>query len=152
MSAPARRVLPPVWLVIFLALTFVLDRWLPVVEIFSSPWQLVAGVPLIVLGIVMTATSAGAFKRAGTPVVPFETSTTLVIRGWYRVTRNPMYLGLVLVLAGVGVLQGSLGALLPLPAFIAILHFRFICGEERFLEDIFGEEYRAYRARVRRWI
>ena len=100
----------------------------------------------------MTASSAGAFKRAGTPVVPFETSTALVIRGWYRVTRNPMYLGLALVLAGVGVLQGSVGALLPLPVFIAILHFRFILGEERLLEELFGEEFRAYRLRVRRWI
>ena len=49
-------------------------------------------------------------------------------------------------------LQGSVGALLPLPAFIAILHFRFILGEERFLEELFGEEFRAFRLRVRRWI
>jgi len=150
-SAPSRRILPPVWLVIALLMTYVLDRWLPMAGIFPWPWSL-AGVPLILLGIIMTASSAGAFKRAGTPVVPFETSTSLVIRGWYRVTRNPMYLGLALVLAGVGVLQGSVGALLPLPAFIAILHFRFILGEERFLEGIFGDSYRQYRARVRRWI
>ena len=150
MSAPSRRILPPVWLVIALLLTYVLDRWLPIAEIFSWPWYL-AGAPLIVLGIVMAASSAGAFRRAGTPMIPFERSTTLVIRGWYRVTRNPMYLGMALVLAGTGVLQGSVGALLPLPAFIAVLHFRFILGEERFLEEIFGEEFRAYRLRVRRW-
>ncbi len=150
MNAPSRRVLPPIWMVIALLATYVLDRWLPIVEIVPWPWIL-AGVPLIVLGIAMSASSAGAFRRAGTPVIPFETSTTLVLRGWYRVTRNPMYLGLALALAGVGVLQGSLGALLPLPAFIAILHLRFILGEERFLEGIFGEEYRAYKSRVRRW-
>jgi protein-S-isoprenylcysteine O-methyltransferase Ste14 len=149
-NAPPRRVLPPVWMVIALLATYVLDRWLPIVEIVPWPWIL-AGVPLIVLGIAMSASSAGAFRRAGTPVIPFETSTTLVLRGWYRVTRNPMYLGLALALAGVGLLQGSLGALLPLPAFIAILHFRFILGEERFLEGIFGEEYRAYKSRVQRW-
>jgi protein-S-isoprenylcysteine O-methyltransferase Ste14 len=137
-------------MVIALLATYVLDRWLPIVEIVPWPWIL-AGVPLIVLGIAMSASSAGAFRRAGTPVIPFETSTTLVLRGWYRVTRNPMYLGLALALAGVGLLQGSLGALLPLPAFIAILHIRFILGEERFLEGTFGEEYRAYKSRVRRW-
>jgi protein-S-isoprenylcysteine O-methyltransferase Ste14 len=151
MSAPTRRILPPVWLVIGLLATYVLDRWLPIAEIIPWPWIL-AGAPLIVLGLAMAASSAGAFRRAGTAVIPFEISTALVIGGWYRVTRNPMYLGLALVLAGVGVLQGSLGALLPLPVFIAVMHFRFILGEERFLEDIFGEEYRAYRARVRRWI
>ena len=150
MNAPSRRVLPPIWMVIALLATYVLDRWLPIVEIVPWPWIL-AGVPLIVLGVAMSASSAGPFRRAGTPVIPFETSTTLVLRGWYRVTRNPMYLGLALALAGVGVLQGSLGALLPLPAFIAILHFRFILGEERFLESIFAEEYRAYKSRVRRW-
>jgi protein-S-isoprenylcysteine O-methyltransferase Ste14 len=149
-SAPSRRILPPVWLDCLAddvrAGSLAAHR-----RHFPWPWFL-AGVPLIVLGIVMTASSAGAFKRAGTPVVPFETSTALVIRGWYRVTRNPMYLGLALVLAGVGVLQGSVGALLPLPVFIAILHFRFILGEERLLEELFGEEFRAYRLRVRRWI
>jgi len=150
-SAPSRRILPPVWLVIALLLTYVLDRWLPIAEIFPWPWRLV-GAPLILLGIVLAASSAGAFRRAGTPVIPFEGSTTLVIRGWYRVTRNPMYLGMALVLAGVGVLQASVGALLPLPLFIAVLQFRFILGEERFLEEIFGEEFRAYRSRVRRWI
>ena len=151
MSAPSRRIMPPVWLVIAMLATYVLDRWLPIAEIFPWPWYLV-GAPLILLGIIMTASSAGAFKRAGTPVVPFEPSTALVVRGWYRLTRNPMYLGLALVLAGVGVLQGSVGALAPLPAFIAGLHFRFILGEERFLEEIFGEEFRAYRSRVRRWV
>ena len=100
----------------------------------------------------MAITAAGAFRRAGTPVIPFEPSTTLVTGGWFGVTRNPMYLGLALILSGVALIDGTLGAFLPLPVFIAIMHFRFIRAEERFLEGIFGEPYRAYRARVRRWV
>jgi len=84
--------------------------------------------------------------------VPFEPSTALVTGGWFRLTRNPMYLGLSLILLGVAMIDGTLGAFLPLPVFVAILHFRFIRAEERFLEGIFGERYRAYRTQVRRWI
>jgi len=67
------------------------------------------------------------------------------------VTRNPMYLGLTLILFGVALIDGTLGAFLPLPVFVGILHWRFIRAEEHFLEGIFGEQYRTYRTRVRRW-
>ena len=63
-----------------------------------------------------------------------------------------MYLGLVLVLLGVAVALGTLGAFLPIPLFVWIIQKRFIEGEERFLTEIFGDEYLAYRRRVRRWL
>ena len=151
MSAPSRRVLPPVWLLIALVASFALDRWWPIARLVPEPWKYLGHVPLT-LGAFMAITAARAFRRAGTPLVPFEQSTTLVTAGWFRVTRNPMYLGLALILSGVALIDGTLGAFLPLPVFIAIMHFRFIRAEERFLEGIFGEPYRAYRARVRRWV
>jgi protein-S-isoprenylcysteine O-methyltransferase Ste14 len=151
MSTPVRRVLPPIWLLLAMLASYALDRWLPLVHFLPVPWNFSGLLPLG-LGSLMSFMSAGAFRRAGTPVIPFETSTRLVTSGWFRVTRNPMYLGLVLVQAGVGMLMGSLGAFVPLPILIAILHLRFIRGEERFLEGIFGEEYLGYRSRVRRWL
>lgn len=151
MSTPVRRVLPPIWLLIALLASWALNRWLPLANLLPAPWNLSGFVPLV-LGSAMSFMSAGAFRAVGTPVIPFERSTRLVTGGWFRVTRNPMYLGLVLIQAGVGMLMGTLGALLPLPVLIAILHFRFIRGEERFLEGIFGDEYRSYRGRVRRWL
>lgn len=93
-----------------------------------------------------------AFNKAGTPVVPFERSTALVVTGFYRWTRNPMYLGLVLILLGAAMLLGTLSAFLPIPVFVWIIQTRFIRGEERFLEDIFGNEYLAYKSKVRRWL
>jgi protein-S-isoprenylcysteine O-methyltransferase Ste14 len=151
MTVPVRRILPPVWLLFGIVASYALDRWLPLVRLMRSPWNYLGLLPLL-LGVAMSLTAAGAFRRAGTPVVPFERSTQLVTGGWFAVTRNPMYLGLTLILAGVALIDGTLGALLPLPLFIAILHFRFIRGEEIFLEGIFGEQYRSYRGRVRRWI
>ena len=150
MSATVRRVLPPVWLVVALLASFTLDRWWPIARLVQAPWKYLGYLPLA-LGAVMAISSARAFRRAGTPVVPFEPSTTLVTGGWFRMTRNPMYLGLSLILFGVALIDGTLGAFLPLPVFVAVLHFRFIRAEERFLEGIFGDQYRDYRAQVRRW-
>jgi protein-S-isoprenylcysteine O-methyltransferase Ste14 len=110
------------------------------------------GGALVVLGIALTAIAAGSFRRAGTPVVPFEISTALVTTGLYRLTRNPMYLGLALALVGVAVLLGTLSPFLPIPVFVWIIQAQFIRGEERFLEEIFGAGYLAYKSRVRRWI
>lgn len=147
----ARRVLPPVWLMLALAASFALDRWFPFARLVPAPWKYLGFVPLV-FGAFMSITAALSFRRAGTPVVPFEQSTALVTGGWFRVTRNPMYVGLSLILFGVALIDGTLGAFLPLPVFVAILHFRFIRAEERFLEEIFGEQYRVYRTQVRRWI
>jgi len=63
-----------------------------------------------------------------------------------------MYLGMVLVACGVAIVQGSLGAWIPVPLFVAILQLRFIRGEEKFLEEVFGEDYLRFKSRVRRWI
>ena len=151
MTTPRRRILPPVWsLAAFLA-SYLLDRWLPIAVVLRSPWN-GWGVLPILLGALMAVTSALRFRHAGTPVRPFETSTALVTSGWYRITRNPMYLGLALILLGSALMRGSLGALLPVPAFMALIEWRFIRGEEEFLERIFGEDYRRYRERVRRWL
>jgi protein-S-isoprenylcysteine O-methyltransferase Ste14 len=150
-TTPTRRVLPPIWLFLAILASYLLNRWFPITSLVPGPWNY-AGIVIILLGGMFSIPSALSFRRAGTPVVPFTPSTKLVTSGWYRMTRNPMYLGMVIVLTGVAVLAGSLGAFLPLPALIAILDFRFIRGEEQFLEGIFGDEYRQYRARVRRWL
>ena len=151
MTNPSRRILPPIWLFASILASYALNRWLPLAPLLPQPWNF-AGLALILLGGTLSITSALSFKRAGTPVMPFAPSTALVTGGWYRFTRNPMYLGLGLILTGVALMGGSLGALLPLPVFIAVIQFRFIHGEERFLQGIFGQQYLDYCSRVRRWI
>jgi len=146
-----RRILPPVWFLLAVLLAIGLHYVMPIMRVVPAPWSY-SGALLVVLGLVISATGAGAFKRVGTPVVPFEPSTTLVTDGLYQFTRNPMYLGLVLALLGAAILLGSLGAFVTVPVFAWILHSQFIKGEERFLEEIFGERYLAYKQRVRRWL
>jgi protein-S-isoprenylcysteine O-methyltransferase Ste14 len=142
---------PPVFLLISLIAMFLLDRFYPVLE-FGSVRTTVVGALGLALGLIVTVSSAQLFKRAGTPLRPFEESTAVVTTGMFRVTRNPMYLGMVLGQVGVGVMLGSLTAFTPIPVFVAIIHTQFIVHEERFMEGLFGDEYVAYKKTVRRWI
>ena len=83
---------------------------------------------------------------------PFEQSTALVTGGLFRYTRNPMYLGLVLMLLGAAVGFGTLSPFFAIVVFVWWIQSRFIVREEAFLAGIFGPEYLAYKARVRRWL
>jgi protein-S-isoprenylcysteine O-methyltransferase Ste14 len=147
----ARRIIPPGWLVIGLFAVFALHHLCPLRQLLKPPLSW-AGVLLICVGLALAAGGVGAFRLAGTSVIPFARSTALVTGGVYRLTRNPMYLGLTLILGGTAWLLGSLGAFLPLPFFIALLQGAYVTPEERFLEDIFGSDYARYKMRVRRWI
>jgi protein-S-isoprenylcysteine O-methyltransferase Ste14 len=145
-----RKVIPPVYLLITLVIIWLLQRYFPVYQYIEPP-QAYAGITLVFFGIFMAAISAGMFKKAGTGIAPFEEATTLVTAGFYRFTRNPMYMGMFLMLLGVAFLMGSVGALLPLPVFILIIRNHFVLGEERFLEAAFGQHYLDYKSEVRRW-
>lgn len=95
-----------------------------------------------------------AFRRAGTTVNPMKPNSTaaLVISGIYNRTRNPMYLGFLLILAGWALFLSNGLALLFLPAFVLYLDRFQIRAEERVLGALFGHHYSAYRANVRRWL
>ncbi len=149
--APQRRILPPIWLGFCLAAELVFHFWYPR-YVFATPFTTIAGIAILMLGLMMAAMAAGAFHRAGTPLVPFERSTRLVTDGWYRYTRNPMYLGMTLVLLGGGIALGELSALLPVPVFVFVMQKYFVLDEEKMLTELFGDDYRAYQRRVRRWL
>jgi len=134
-----------------LVLMWLSHRYIPLYQYISEPVAY-SGVILVLLGITVAAISAGMFKQADTGLEPFSEATTLVTGGFFRITRNPMYMGLFLILAGVAVLMGSIGALLPVPVFVLIIRNNFVLGEERFMESVFGQHYLDYKSKVRRWI
>ena len=143
---------PPLLLVLLLAITMlVLDRTLPLFRVLHPPVSYLGAVSAA-LGVLIVLLSAGLFRFRKTTINPFGEPAVVVQDGFYRFSRNPMYLGMLLVLTGIGLWLGNVLALLLAPAFVAIMTRRYIVREEQVLEDRFGEVYRAYRSRVRRWI
>lgn len=120
----------------------------------SPPVRLTPALALALAGGAVAAAGAGTFKRARTTINPHrpEKASALVTGGIYRVTRNPMYLGLTLVLAGIAVWLWWWPAILGPVAFMAYITRWQIRPEERALRARFGEEYEGYRRRVRRWL
>jgi len=146
-----RKVVPPVYLFLALALMWLLQRFFPVHQYIHTP-VVYAGIIPVFFGITMAAISADMFVKADTGLEPFDDATTLVTGGFYRITRNPMYLGMFLMLFGVAFLLGSVSAFLPLVLFVLVIQYNFVLGEERFLEAAFGQRYLDYKSAVRRWI
>ena len=150
MNTPKRIIYPPIWLVIGLVAIFAGNEFLPLARYGGSfGWYL--GGFSIVIGLVLLVHAGGMFKVAETDLVPFKNVTTLVTGGVYRVTRNPMYLGMTLVLLGTAITVGCLSALLVPPIFMAIIEIRFIRPEEVMLRELFGEQFSDYCNNVRRW-
>ena len=103
-------------------------------------------------GLFLILWSGRRFIGAGTPLPPYRPTTALVTEGPYRRSRNPIYLGMALIYVGVVCATASLGALFLLPVVILVMEVGVIRREERYLERRFGEAYRAYKLRVRRWL
>jgi protein-S-isoprenylcysteine O-methyltransferase Ste14 len=103
-------------------------------------------------GFFIIAIGTRLFAAAGTNVPPTLPTTALVVDGIYRRTRNPLYLGLTLVYLGLGVAAGSLWAIGLVVPLLWVINVGVVKREERYLERTFGDAYRAYKARVRRWI
>ena len=146
-----RKIVPPVWLILSILSMYLLDRFLPI-GVFSGFFVWGFASAFILAGLMLNIYSAGLFKKADTPLIPFHKSTSLVITGPFKVTRNPMYLGMVLLLVGIAIALGSLLPFLVVAVFIVIIQTQFIVGEERFMETLFGESYIDYKKRVRRWL
>jgi protein-S-isoprenylcysteine O-methyltransferase Ste14 len=146
-----RKIIPPIYLFLALALMWLLQRFFPVHQYIDRPLAYVGVIPVL-FGIAMAAISAGMFVKVDTGLEPFDEATTLVTGGFYRITRNPMYMGMFLMLFGVALLLGSLSTLLPLILFVLVIRNNFVLGEERFLEAVFGQSYLDYKSEVRRWI
>ena len=118
------------------------------------PWRSVAGLFLALIGIVVGAMGIFAFHHASTTVNPFKPTdtSTLVTSGIYRVSRNPMYLGLLLVLSGWAIVLSNLISVTFLPAFVAYMTRFQIAPEEQALLSKFGSEFMEYKKSVRRWL
>ncbi|MBV8078354.1 MAG: isoprenylcysteine carboxylmethyltransferase family protein [Planctomycetaceae bacterium] len=148
------RIFPPLIYLGGLFLGFLLHWRLPlpiVPAVLVGPLRLL-GAFCLVAGLALDIWAVATFRRAGTTPHPAGPATALVVGGPYRFTRNPMYLGLVCITAGLALLTNALWPLILLPIVIVIVRRAVIDREEHYLTAKFGEEYLRYKARVRRWL
>lgn len=150
-DAPDVLTFPPIIFAVFFVIGYVTDRAFPSDIGISSIRYAVGGV-LIGLSIILAGWGLAHFARAKTHVDVRKPATTLVTGGPYRLSRNPMYLALSLLYAGFAVaflLPVTLVLLIPC---LVVLYLGVIRREEAYLDRKFGEAYRNYRSRVRRWL
>lgn len=151
LDSPGVRFPPPLAYAGGLLLGWLLERAWPASVFDARGWWLL-GIALGLAGVALVTAALGLFRRAGTDPLPMRPTTALVFDGPYRFTRNPMYVGMALVYVAATLLLDLPWALLLLPAVLVLIRTQVIAKEERYLEGKFGDEYRAYRARVRRWL
>jgi protein-S-isoprenylcysteine O-methyltransferase Ste14 len=145
--------LPPLIFLCFLVAATVLEAFVP--HPFLTAHALaryLASVALAAGGFVMIGMGTRRFVAAGTNIPPSLPTTALVVNGIYGRTRNPLYLGATLVYLGLSVAAGSLWAIVLVVPLLWVINVGVVAREERYLERKFGDAYRAYKARVRRWV
>jgi len=147
------KIPPAVLAVIFGLAMWLVSRATPVLEI-ALIYRILLGSAPTAAGFILALSGIVTFRRVGTTIHPTspQNASSLVTAGVYRFTRNPMYLGILLALLGWGLFLGRLPSLFVLPLFVAYLTRFQILPEEKAMETLFGSEFSAYKARVRRWI
>ncbi len=145
---------PPVVLAVSIAAGLALDRWLvplPVPFAETTAVRLAGGL-LLLAGIVLMVWAALEFRRHRTSIRPDRGSDSLLLVGPYAFSRNPIYLGEAIAMAGAAIVTNKLWLLLVVPLFVALVVRLAIRREESYLERRFGAPYVDYLLRVRRWI
>ena len=147
------RIPPPIVLLLAALLMWALDHWLPLARWITPPWNRFAVLPCG-LAVSVSVAALARFRRAGTTVNPMDPSTAsrLVTGGVFRISRNPMYLGLTLLLIGWAVWLGSASPWLIPPLFVTIVTLLQILPEEEALGQLFAQQYVEYRHDVARWL
>ncbi len=146
-----QKVLPPVWFLLSIISAIALHLYLPVKQLLFPPLTYL-GIVAIAIGIIMVLFCAYLFRQKNTTIKPFEESSYLLREGIFNYSRNPIYLGMIIVLIGLWIVLGSLSPGLIIPIFAVLIQELFIKAEEQMLNAKFGEEYQEYKATVRRWI
>ena len=146
--------IPPLAILLVTALLMALSAWVLPAVAFSIPFQELIALVFAFAGATTSILGVLSFRRAGTTVNPLkpDTSSSLVRSGVYKLTRNPMYLGFLMLLIGWGIYLSNALALLFVPMFVVYMNRFQIEPEERALTSRFGQEFVAYTRRVRRWL
>jgi len=144
--------MPPVWLILFIALAWGQATYYPMGLSFGYTWAGLLGGVLVGGGLVLMALAFAEFRKARTTIVPHNTPSALIQSGIFSRTRNPIYLGDALVLAGLILRFDAVLALPLVPIFVWVIERRFIVPEEGRMRREFRKTFAVYEKKVRRWV
>jgi len=144
---------PPVYGAATLLAIWLLQKHFPIVQT-DAVWPATGGWILVAIGLLIDLVSVLNFKSAATTINPLrpENTSSLVTRGFYTISRNPMYLGMAIMLTGAVLIFRSLSPVLMPVLFCIVVTFMQIIPEEKVLDELFGEEYQRYKKQVPRWV
>ncbi len=147
------KVPPPVIGIIAAVSMWLLSKYFPVLRL-QFPLQTSIAALILITGLLIDLSALWSFRKARTTINPLkpENTSSVVTTGIYQYSRNPMYLGMLLILIAVATYLGSLSSLVILPLFVMVLNVSQIVPEEKILTNLFGSAYVDYTKRVRRWI
>lgn len=141
---------PPLWALLFVLTAYFAGKALSLPTLFQHT---ALGWAIFALGFAVSASGRLTFAKAGTEVVPVSSKNSkLVTDGPFRMTRNPMYLGILIGVAGLAAVIGNALAYVMILVFFLFVNFISIPYEEEKMERQYGDDWRAYKARVRRWL
>ena len=144
---------PPLIYVFVFLLSFLIQEMIPLDRsFFYSAIAANLSIVLILCSIIFSVPAIIQFIRSKNSIVPLKPASSLQFRGIYALTRNPMYFGLLLLYAGIGIVKGNWWTIMLIPVVIILIQLLVIKKEEAYLERTFGEDYVNYRRQVRRWI
>ena len=145
---------PPLIALAAVLIGVLLDRLMPLhgLDALLTSWAcgFISGV-LVASGLAIGLAGRQRFVEADTNINPWKPALHLTTAGIYRYVRNPMYVGMLVIAAGLGVAFASDWTLVMVPPVAFVMHFGVVVREERYLEAKFGEPYRQYKARAARW-
>jgi protein-S-isoprenylcysteine O-methyltransferase Ste14 len=148
----AQVALPPPLIFLGYLLSALILHWaVPLPTPWPVPLRIVGGL-LIILGLLLAASAVSKMRKAHTSSDPHRPVTAIVTNGPYRFTRNPIYLGFLLIYLGFTLLAGTIWGLLLSPFLIGTVTNWIVHAEETYLGDKFKDEYANYSTRVRRWV
>jgi protein-S-isoprenylcysteine O-methyltransferase Ste14 len=142
---------PPLVAVIFIVLAYLLGYFIPL-PVAMPPVVQYFGLVLVLFGILLGIGSSMEFRRAHTTLDPHGSTKHLVTSGIYRFTRNPIYLGFLLMVIGFPLNSGMIWGLVLAPLYMLAMSHLVIEREEAYLESKFKDQYTSYTSRVRRWL
>lgn len=146
-----KKIFPPSYFFFYLITSVLLHFLFPAIQIINEPITF-SGWLFIIAGSGLNIWADRLFKKHKTTVKPDEKPSMLIDYGPFRISRNPMYLGMAIILLGVGIVLGTLTAFVGTILFVITMNYCFIPKEEKKMQETFAVQYEKYITRIRRWI